>query len=531
MQTTPPLTATGTVYGPFDEQPAESAEVPADAPVAASMTVTTTQEGGPTVDYAVDSAEAAKESGFYTIVWVIDSADQSDAVKQKLPADYYFQDRFGLVAESTLVPADITAVSKVTSDTIALSGISRDSYELFVDGIWPKVDGKPIDVVVRRTYYHVPGREELVQQPADEPLPEGTIALGSLTETHNGTGVYTPEEGVENVDAGHGINTWVLEIDPADQPEATRPFVNAWIDDFGIPAETQKILQPTVTTQAQPGAKPGETFTDTAIVEGTLPEGGAGLTFELYEATKNENDEWVCEAGNLLWTSEETWITENGEHVSPEVPGQDGSKVHFVEVLTGKNGGEIHRGECGLENETTYIVDVKTQAKTTDGDQTAKPGEELWDTAVLTGYVPEGGKVSFEVYEGAKGEEAVCSADTLVTTLEATTGPLEGGLYTEDAPLLVESTKFKNEVSKDSMTYFVEVTTDKDGREVSRGECGDPTETVTMKAPVPPTGGDLAFTGASSAPLIYGGIAGAVLLAMGIGALIVIRRRQAHVIE
>jgi hypothetical protein len=62
------VTATGTLYGPFDEQPTEADTPPAGAPVAGTETMTLTGAGS----YTSPGTIVASESGFYTWVWSID---------------------------------------------------------------------------------------------------------------------------------------------------------------------------------------------------------------------------------------------------------------------------------------------------------------------------------------------------------------------------------------------------------------------------------------------------------------------------
>jgi hypothetical protein len=563
------VTAEGTVYGPFASQPDESAEVPADAPVAGTATVTTTAADGPAIEYTATSDTVAEAGGYYTWVWSIDWNDQDPAITQYLvpgPSSlnpdqepYYFQDNFGQVVESHIVPSDITAVSEITAPEVALSGESNDTIDVSSNGFWNQADTdgdgdvENIPVVFRGTAYFVPGDEAPAQQAATDPLPEGTVELGSTTLSIDEAGSYTPEEGILAPQAGVGYITWVWEIDPADQDPAYAQMVRPWTDDFGIPAETQLVAQPEVSTESQAGVKLGETFMDNAIVEGTLPANGGELTFEAYKVPmKNDGTgKWVVdapetdadgnpiEAGDLSWVctdenrvftnvGEGQVVTENGTYPSPEVTADEHGKYLWVESMYSvplTEGGEsqlIAQGECGILNETTFAVDVTTKAFVSDGSGTAAFGEELWDTAQLTGYVPEGGSISFEVYQTEKGAMPVCDASTLLTTLNSSDAqPLTGGLYTEDAPLEIASEKWKNAVDYDSDVYFVEVTKDSSGREVSRGECGDPEETVAANAAV----AGMARTDGSIVGLVAGG-AGLIVL-IGLGALLYVRRRNA----
>ncbi len=205
--------------------------------------------------------------------------------------------------------------------------------------------------------------------------------------------------------------------------------------------------------------------------------------------------------------------------MSPAAPGQVEGQYHWVEVLSSTKGNEIHRGLCGLPNETTFVVDVTTKAKTDSGSASAKPGEAIFDTALLNGQVPEKGTLTFEafrVFDGAK----VCTDQTRIWTSDPIT--LDGGLVKD---LQVDSAKFTPALSsKASTVYFVETTRDATGRIVAQGECGEPSETIPVDAAqLAVTGGDAD----ASAWVLFGGLG-----ALGFGAIAVLgaaairRRRQ-----
>lgn len=99
-----PVTATGTLYGPFDEQPTEADTPPAGAPIAGIEEVTLAGAGS----YSSPGTITAPESGFYTWVWRIDKTAQGANGKYLTDS---FTDRFGRVAETSVVPFQPTAHS------------------------------------------------------------------------------------------------------------------------------------------------------------------------------------------------------------------------------------------------------------------------------------------------------------------------------------------------------------------------------------------------------------------------------------
>lgn len=516
-----PVQATGVVYGPFQSQPAESDTVPAGAPVAGEATITTSLTAGPTAPYTANTNTTAATSGFYTWVWKISAADQGAGTQRVIPEGYSWQDRFGQVVESSVVPMNITGVTQVKTDEVPLSGVAQDTATINSGGYWLQENAANVPVKITWKAYHDTSEQTPARVPATA-IPSTATLLGTYsTQVTNVGNITTPaslaDGGIQAPDAKGGWIVWVLSIDDQDQP---RPgYVRPFSDDYGVPSEIQKIALPEVATKAQPGVKPGQTITDTATVTGTLPADGADLHFELYKATKNAAGEWVCEAGNLLWTSESQHVETTGDYVSPAAPGQVEGEYHWVEVLSSTKGNEIHRGLCGLPNETTFVVDVTTKAKTESGNASAKPGEAIFDTALLNGHVPEKGTLTFEafrVFDGAK----VCTDQTRIWTSDPIT--LDGGLVKD---LQVDSAKFTPALSsKASTVYFVETTRDATGRIVAQGECGEPSETIPVDAAqLAVTGGDAD----ASSWVLFGGLG-----ALGFGAIAVLgaaairRRRQ-----
>lgn len=561
-----PVTATGTVYGPFQSQPEESAEVPEDAPVAGTAEITTDLAEGPSAQYTATSDASASDAGYYTWVWEIDWANQDAGTQRVVPGPstgnedqepYYFQDTFGQVIETSIVPSDLSITTQVLKPEVALDEVSIDSLTIDSNGYWLQTPDAEtgeltnIPVVLRGELFYVAREDapEGVEQVPSTEIPEFAQSLGSMTYDVNETGNYTPEEGIAAPSLADGYLTWVWSINTEDQPAEFQGMVREFSDDFGVPSETQEIALPEVATQSQAGAKLGETIKDTAIVEGTLPFYGAELTFEAYEVPMIEDPanpgkfiidyptdpetgevltglDWVCNEDNVLYdgTAEGQVITENGNYDSAEVIADKYAKVLWVETLwTVPQGDEerqvIHRGECGIPNETTHIVDVTTKA-VTDGSNidAVENGVAIDDTVQLVGYVPEGGSVEVEVYLTDPNAAPVCEAP--VATLPVATD-LEGGLYTADNPLeLVTTEPYIYDGNPAQTLFFVEVTTDELDREVSRGECGDPNETAGLKgAKVIATGGDL---------LPYGiGAAGLLLLGGLIAGAVAIRRNKA----
>lgn len=646
--------ARGTLYGPFLALPDQSATAPSWAPIVATdIPVTLSGEG----TYTADAQIGALEPGFYTWQWEIDAADQNIFTKAVMPTDYHFVDDFAQRAESTISSSKIVAASQVVQDEVAVTDKVSDSITVGSQGGWIQEDGARVPVVFDGTAYFVPGD---VAPELSDTVPAGTEVLGTTQIPVTAPGTYTSEELDAPVNR-QGFVVWVWEIKESSQPAEYRGYVKDWADQFGIPAETTRVLMPVVATQAQTDVPVGDPIWDIAVVSGRVPTSGMNLYFELYEAKKDASGEWVCEAGdNLLWTSSSQTVTAEGTYQSPNAPAQPEGTYHWVEVITtpggeeisrgkcgvptetsvvtapevktnaqpganlggelfdvatvtgaiaedgydltfaaykvpvvkdettgewatdypegfkpseeegannlewvceadpvfetsepilvkeegdftsesftpeefgkylwvetltwnGENGEsiEIHRGECGIAEESGVILDVTTQAQTDNSDQTVGKGEAAWDVALLNGYVPEGATVEIRAYQPETNTPVAeaCVAENEVFTW--TSEPLLGGMAEN---LEVKSDKFapKN-LEAASTLYFVETTKDALGRTVSEGECGEPSETLTVDG-----NGVIAWTGGDSAPALW--VGGVTLMALIAGAgVYMIRRRE-----
>lgn len=508
-----PITATATIYGPFATAPAEAAEAPAGAPVAGTASLTTDPANGPTVTYTATSDAVATDSGYYAWVWTIDRAAQDPRVQNFLPDGYTFRDRFALTAETSLVPAEVSTkaqpeayVGNSFTDTAIVKGsLPTDGAQLHFELYAAKQDENGTWVCT-----------------------EGNLLWTSDEQTVTTSGEYVSPQAPGQLE---GTYNWVEVLNDQRGTELHR-------GECGIANETTKVVPPTVSTKSQAGSKLGDTLKDTAIIEGTLPEDGAQLTFDAYQVpmVQGADGKWVVdtskapqgtEAGDLSWVCSDDNvvfhqevaqdITEAGEYDSESFTTDAYGKVFWVETLSWGNN-IIHRGECGLDNETSFVVDVTTKAQTSSSTSDTPT---LNDTASLVGYVPEDGYTVFEAYRVAGNVNAgSCTADNLVFTSDKVA--LQGGLYAKDAPLEVTGGGFTAESWNDaSNVYWVEKTYDKLDRLVSTGECGHGDETTAVAASaVIVTGVDGAST-----PWALGGVFGFLLLAAA-GTIVAIRRRS-----
>lgn len=520
------VTAQGTVYGPFLQQPIEADEVPVGAPIAGNATITTTQTDGPTTPYTVTTTELAIEPGFYTWVWEIAYDDQSALTQSFIPDAYSFVDRFGQVAETQISPTQLRFTTALTTDQAAVSDQVDDVIDVYTVGGWLRDSGTRVPVVLTGTAYYSATRPVV-----SDTVPASAEAVGTYTVTTDTPG----EVAAQNIDVGlrEGFVTLVWCVDPAAQPEPLRGLTAAWCDQYGLASETVEVSAPIIVTAAQPLATPSGTVTDTAIVSGAVPTSGIEISFEGFLQPVDATAP-VCEAGNSIYASSAPiTVTAPGEYVSEEfeVTMDHLGTVYWVETARLPDGTLIHEGECGLPNETTLVqlVEVTTQAT-----EAVELGTEARDTALLVGMVPAGAVITFNAYRQPEGTPTagggqldddgiviapVCEPENLV--FDGTQAPVTApaGNHPDGTTVQGPATEFT-----EPGTYFwVETLTDRNGTMLHQGECGAPDETTFVSAPRPP----LPVTGAADVLAPLGLLAGGVMVA-GLAALTIATLRRRH---
>lgn len=247
-----PLTAEGTLFGPFLAPQPESLDAPDDAPVAASSTLEI--DAGPG-DYDVELAIPEAQAGYYYWLWEIREAHQSDAVRASeiLPEGSRFADRFGVLTERQLVPTELRWETELVQRELTPRARELDDRvrASTTGGGWIQDEtGARLPANLRLTYYQLderPQRQETVPEEARE---LGVVAL-SLRE---------PEVWIDaptfTVPAGE--TGWVTVracLVAEDQAPETVGKITEWCDDFGVPEETAQIIVDLAETG---GATPGE---------------------------------------------------------------------------------------------------------------------------------------------------------------------------------------------------------------------------------------------------------------------------------
>lgn len=475
-----PITATGTLYGPFDAQPAEAATPPAGAPVVGTEQVTLTGAGS----YTSPGNLRAPESGFYTWVWNIDKNNQPGGNGKYLTDS--FTDRYARVAETSITPFQPEAVSQADqhlavpgdelTDTIVVSS---------TNGAWLKHNGAHIPVTFTGSLYQVPGTLPPGQSTTP---PAGATLIGSVSVTADGPGTYTAPK-ITAPDAG--FTTWVWEVRKTIQPEWVRPFIATdWADSYGINAETTSVRWP-IETQSQmreynvhPGGRAFDTITVTGFPDNHGDFTGDGYwTADLDEMTHTvygpfASDELLTDDLDLTDAPVLTTITtpaRNGEYVlgatdqdriTPTEPG------HYVMVsaFAGDDRVQPYQSSPADVWERFYVpvgdvpVTVITQATTA-----ANVGEPFRDTALVQGTrIPTGAYLLFRAY-GPQPADADPVCETPFFTSAKVPVP-QAGHY--DSGTTSASTA--------GNVYWVETLYNRDDKPISTGTCGAPGETTVI---------------------------------------------------
>ncbi|MGO1434963.1 MAG: hypothetical protein ACTHZM_07880 [Canibacter sp.] len=438
-----PITAEGTLYGPFLSDPAKnpSATPPNGAPVAAKATVTSDERVGPST-IEVHTEEVSREAGYYTWQWEIDGNNQTDSVtsprsdsaagatgESSLPENYKYRDGFGVAEEGQYTDMEIHMSTELSHTEIKLGEDLTDTVtvSLASRGGWLQgEDGQRIPITLRGELYQTdtkPHQQETIPPDANKLLDFAPITVTGPDDSISSDPVTIPL-------ASSGWVTALWCIREEDQPKEIQGLVKETCDDFGVPTETAEVLRPEVTTTATPNATVFEEIHDVAEVTGHLPLAKTRVVFDAYlapEAGDIKYDEsWtpmkLADDTIATWTSDElakvdstcelqpvahtdpVEVTKVGTVTSPKITATSVGTLYWVEELQAQDPQTqewvtLHRGECGLPNETTEISPPNV---TTQAIAHAQPGDKIHDTAVVDGplVTPEGGhwELSFEAY-------------------------------------------------------------------------------------------------------------------------------------
>lgn len=475
------VTATGTLYGPFDEQPTESDTPPDGAPVAGTETVTLTGAGS----YTSPGTIIAPESGFYTWVWAIDKDAHGENAKYLTDS---FTDRFGQVAETSVVPFQPVAVSEADQRLAVPGDALTDTITVSSsNGVWLKKDGAHIPVVFEGTAYQVPGTLPPAENAAVDPA---AVPLGTVTVTADGPGVYTSPPVVA---PSGGFVTWVWEVKKGSQPEWVRDYLaNDWADEYGISVETTSVRWPITVTSlmreynVHPGGRAFDVITVTGFPANHGDFTGDGywnadldvLHHTLYGpfATDTElTDDLDLTTAPVL--AELTTPARNGVYKlgytddDKIVPTEPGFYV-LVTTFEGDDRVQPYQSSPADVLERFYVPPAGTEVPVTVVTQAtpeALVGEPFSDTALVQGTtIPDGAYLVFRAYGPHPAEGgAVCESPFYVSDEIPVT---QAGIYHSGTTTVTDP----------GNVYWVETLYNTEGDLIAEGTCGAPGETTVV---------------------------------------------------
>lgn len=476
-----PITATGTLYGPFDEQLTEADAPPGGAPIAGVEVVTLTGAG----TYTSPGTITAPESGFYTWVWQIDKTEQGANGKYLTDS---FTDRFGRVAETSVVPFQPQAVSEADQHLAVPGDALTDTITVTSsNGAWLKRDGAVIPVVFEGTAYQVPGTLPPAQ---DGAVPSGAVPLGTVTVTADGPGVYTAPEVVA---PQGGFVTWVWQMRKSSQPEWVRDYLAAdWTDDYGIPVETTSVRWPVTTTSLmrEYNVHPGGRAFDTVTVTGFPANHGDFAGDGYWEADVDQlvhtvygpfdTDAVLTDDLDLTGAPVLTSITTPARNGVWRLGYTDADRItptgagYYVLVTTfaGDDRVQPYQSSPADVLERFYVPPTPTPevpvTVITQATPAALVGEPFGDTALVQGTISEGATLVFRAF-GPQSADAdpVCEA----AFYESDPIPVtQAGVYTSPT----------TSVDQAGNVYWVETLYDAEGAVLVEGACGAPGETTVV---------------------------------------------------
>lgn len=529
------IKAEGTLYGPFDMPLPQSVDVPQGAPVAKTATLEFTKD-----NQTLDAPWTGGAVGFYTWVWSIDKNAQ---VNPDLFAAS-FTDDFMIHAETTSVRIpELSHYSLAREYNVHANGLAFDT--ITIGGYMPSHQQWGGDD------YWVPDNLQAhvrVYDAGEQPdwsgtaVPKGTpVHWETMVEAVNGVFEigYDDKHPITGFTPGHHY-VFHYEFDGDDRVAPFTSDFNDIRERFYVPGEAP--AKPTTATQAVEEVMVGENFHDTALVSGDVPE-GAYLVFEAF-GPQDEAETPKCE--DPFFTSKKISVPGAGYYTSGDTKVTKAGVVYWVETLYNQVGEVLHKGKCGIPSETTKVIPYEPGISTKamlNGDGTVQDqlfaswktpeGYDATDPAVTPWPYPVGAKTTVELFYAEPGEALTCSLDQKLgeDTIDLVEGQTE--YVTKKFPQgaeagtwgFVETTRPPTTCPPEPVEPPIcppegelpgepgepcepgqpvePEPCDPDPEPVSKGECGDPDETIIIPGEPEP----LAKTGTSNLVAPVGALA------------------------
>jgi hypothetical protein len=463
-----PITARGSLFGPFADPPVAAAEVPPDAPLAWTETLILTGPGA----YTSSGAFLAQRSGYYTWVWSIDSTDQGPFALF-ITENYSWQDTFGQTAETAATAIRLEATSQVSEAATGIWQPVSDTLTVTHDqstGEWWTTDGLgPASAhFVGRAYWIAGDTEPAIT--TDPPSQAEQIGTRELSITAPGSYTTSPVTAPAH---SNGYVVWQWELD-----DASGYFV-PWRDRFGLPAETTRVTVPNLATAADATVARTAEASDMATLSGQPAGESTYLTFAVFKAPEGDP---LCDSTTLIDDGLDARIevTGAGDYRSAPVALDEIGVYHWIATLWTAAGEPISAGTCGAASEITSVVLFIVSTEAVDR---IVMGGMARDVATIEGQTPPGATISFESFRQDLGaSRPMCERENRVFS-QADLMPVGGaGTYRSAAAALTEPGTY----------LWVETVRTRAGAILHQGLCGARYEVTEVQVPT------LAMTGAGS---------------------------------
>ncbi len=333
------VTAQVTVYR-VSSKPVPGDPIPADAEPVETFTISTTSAEGPTVPYTYSTAPLTR-GGYYVAVSVIEGGDQPVETQRYLPDAYEWTDGWGVVSETAVLmePGSSTATAN------AVAGLAAGDTVFLPDFI---PEGAWLDWEV---YMRPADAEEPLESEDTEAIDPAAVCTSDTLYTTLGmeiTGsiMTTPDDFTFDIP---GVFDWVAIARDGEGG------AELWRAPCGVVSERTVVELVDIVTEAQSSTTHDGPIFDVALVSGTI-EDGDELTFRAYTPKYDADDAPVCDASNLVYTSDPVSIDAgvyDQERIESTTTTAGGTTVWWVETLTHEDGTIVHAGECGLDTETS----------------------------------------------------------------------------------------------------------------------------------------------------------------------------------
>ncbi len=244
------------------------------------------------------------------------------------------------------------------------------------------------------------------------------------------------------------------------------------LERFFVPGTTVPPAGPSVLTQAIGTVPVGQPFSDTALVQGTVPTAPTSCS----AAMGRRRAEPDCTV-EPAFTSDRVPVDGAGFYRSGDTTASQPGTVYWVETLYGPDDQPLVAGACGAGGEST-IVTPPPLTVTTDAVAQVQLGSPATDTATVAGTVPEGAYLVFRAYRMDDGTSTVCTSDSQVADTSDTPIP---GHRTRRLHLRRRGVRQGR-----AATPWIEYLYSSDDVLLHAGACGADHESTTVTAPAPP---------------------------------------------